>query len=79
MIRWHLIAPPSAPDFSGKVGFNFALNLLLPITVIRLHVGGLHAVEWDEGPWALVTPSIGRYGGRGVGLKRNDFELCVEI
>ena len=29
---------------------------LLPVTVIRLHVGDLHAVGWGEGLWALVTP-----------------------
>ena len=26
-ISWHLIAPPSTPDFSGKVGSNLALGL----------------------------------------------------
>ena len=29
---------------------------LLPVAVIRLHVGGLNAVGWGKGPWALVTP-----------------------
>ena len=30
--------------------------MLLPVAVIRLHDGDLHAVGWGEGPWALVTP-----------------------
>ena len=29
---------------------------LLPVVVTRLHVGDLHQVDWDEDPWALVTP-----------------------
>ena len=29
---------------------------MLPVVVIRLHVGDLHAVGWDEGPTALATP-----------------------
>ena len=41
-ICWHLIAPPSTPDFLGKVVLNLA--------VVRLHVGDLNAVGWGEGP-----------------------------
>ena len=33
-----------------------ALAWLLPVAVIRLHVGGLYAVGWGEDPRALVTP-----------------------
>ena len=29
---------------------------LLPVVGIRLHVGDLHTVSWDECPFALVTP-----------------------
>ena len=49
-------APPSTPDFSGKLGLNLALAWLLPVAVVKLHDGNLHAVGWGEGPWALVTP-----------------------
>ena len=28
---------------------------LLPVTVLKLHDGDLHAVGWGEGPCALVT------------------------
>ena len=49
-------APPSTPDFSGKLGLNLALAWLLPVAVVKLHDGELHAVGWGEGPWALVTP-----------------------
>ena len=44
------LLPPSTPDFSGKVGLNFALNQawLLPVAVVRLHDGDLHAVGWVE-------------------------------
>ena len=31
---------------------------LLPVAVVRLPEGALHAVGWGEGPWALVTPAI---------------------
>ena len=29
---------------------------MLPVAVVRLYVGVLHAIGWGEGPWALVTP-----------------------
>ena len=29
---------------------------LLPVAVVRQHVGDLHAVGWGEGPIALVIP-----------------------
>ena len=54
-ILMHLIAPQSTPEFSGKVGLNLALAWLLPVAVIKLHVGGLHAVGLAEGPCELVT------------------------
>ena len=43
-------APDCSPEFLGKVGLNLALAWLLPVAVIKLHVGGLHAVGWVEGP-----------------------------
>ena len=45
----YLIDPPSTPDFSGKVGLNFAKGL---VTSNCSHVGDLHAVGW----WEFVTP-----------------------
>ena len=42
-IFWYLIDPPSTPDFSGKVGLNFAKGL---VTSTCRHVGDLHAVGW---------------------------------
>ena len=39
---------------------------LLPVVVVRLHVGDLNVVGWGEGPWALVTPAkIIWVGGSG--------------
>ena len=63
-------APPSTPDFSGEVGLNLAFGRLLPVEVIRLHVGDLHAVGWGHGgPWALATP----VKAVRVGLKKEMF------
>ena len=31
-------------------------SLLLPVAVVRLHVGYLHAVGWGEVLWKLMTP-----------------------
>ena len=49
-ILMHLIAPQSTPEFWGKVCLNLALAWLLPVAVIKLHVGDLHAVGWGGGP-----------------------------
>ena len=43
-------APDCSPEFLGKVGLNLALAWLLPVAVIKLHVGDLHAVGWGGGP-----------------------------
>ena len=40
---------------------------LLPVAVVKLHDGDLHAVGWGEGPCALVTPV--KPIRVGVGLK----------
>ena len=45
---------------------------LLPVAVIRIHVGDLHAVDWGEGPWALVTPVKAIWVG--VGIMKKSFE-----
>ena len=49
-IYWHLKAPPSTPDFSGKVGLYLPLGLVTSCCSIRLNVGDLHAVRCSEGP-----------------------------
>ena len=41
---------------------------LLPVAVVELHDGDLHAVGWGEGPLALVTPV--KAIRVGVGLKK---------
>ena len=46
----HLIVLPSTQDFLDKVGVNLTFGLFIPVEVIRLHVGDLHAVGWGEGP-----------------------------
>ena len=38
------------PHFSGKVCLNFPQAWLLPVAVVRLHIGDLHSVGWGEGP-----------------------------
>ena len=39
-----MTTPLFTPDFSGEVGLNLAW--LLPVAVITLHAGDLHAVGW---------------------------------
>ena len=38
------------------IGQTLPWAWLLPVAVVRLHVGDLHAVGWSEDPWAFVTP-----------------------
>ena len=63
-------APQSTPDFLGKVCVNLAW--LLPVAVVKLHNGGLHAVGWGEGPRVLVAPVTAIKVG--VGLKKPFFK-----
>ena len=42
----------------GKVVLNLALGLLLPVVVLRLHIGDLHAVGWGEGYMSSGTDPI---------------------
>ena len=59
--RGHLIDPPSTPDFLSELGLNLALGLawLLPVAVIRLHCGDLHAVGWGEGTVKAIRVGVG--------------------
>ena len=43
-------------NLSVEISFNVWLIFKTKLKV-RLHVGDLHAVGWDEGPWALATPA----------------------
>ena len=63
---WHLIAPPSTPDFFGKEGLNLALGLVNSCCGCQT-VWWLHTFGWREGTWALLTPVFAIKVG--VGLK----------
>ena len=50
---------------------------LLPVAVVKLHDGHLHAVDWGEGPWAFVTPV--KAIRVGVGLFKKNIECFSGI
>ena len=57
-IRWHLICSPIHPRHLRQSRFKPFLRpaYILPVEVVRLNIGGLHAVGWGEGPRVLATP-----------------------
>ena len=58
-------APPSTPDFSGKVGLNLAVGLITSYCSHPTACWRTGCCCWCEGPWALVIPEKAIRFGEG--------------